>query len=97
MFADEQVPGDDQVHPLAVEARQGRPAEAALLLEEAVEETEPADRTDDGRRVHVDVAAAAHDLAVEAELLLDFSRQTGGSRKVVSNAAVVDPDVHRDL
>ena len=39
-------------------------------------------------------AAAADDLAVDAELFLDFSRQTGGSGKVVSNAAVVDSDVH---
>jgi hypothetical protein len=41
-----------------------------------------------------DAAAAADDLAVDAELFLDFSRQTGGSGEVVSNAAVVDSDVH---
>ena len=39
-------------------------------------------------------AAAAYELAVDAELFLDFSRQTGGSRKVVSNAAVIDSDLH---
>jgi len=41
-----------------------------------------------------DAAAAANELTVDTELFLDFSRQTGGSRKVVSNAAVVDPNVH---
>jgi hypothetical protein len=46
---------------------------------------------------HEDASAAAHDFAVDAELLLDLSRQTGGSGKVVSNAAVVDSDVHSRL
>jgi len=41
-----------------------------------------------------DPAAAANDLAFDAELFPDFSRQTGGSREVVSNAAVIDPNVH---
>ena len=41
-----------------------------------------------------DAAAAADELTVDSELFLDFSRQTGGSREVVSNAAVVDPNVH---
>lgn len=41
-----------------------------------------------------DAAAAANELAVEAQFLLDLSRQTGGSGKVVSNAAVVDSNVH---
>ena len=41
-----------------------------------------------------DPAAAAHDFAFNAELPLDLGRQTGGSRKVVSNAAVVDSNVH---
>jgi hypothetical protein len=40
-------------------------------------------------------AAAADDLAVDAELFLDLSRQTGGSGKVVSNAAVLDSDMHQ--
>jgi hypothetical protein len=43
---------------------------------------------------HEDAAASADELTVESELFLDFSRQTGGSREVVSNAAVVDPDMH---
>src|SRR5205807_3772836 len=41
-----------------------------------------------------DAAAAAHDLTVQAELFLQRGRQTGGSRKVVSNAAIVDANVH---
>lgn len=44
-----------------------------------------------------DPAAAAHDLAVDSELFLDLSRQTGGSGEVVSNAAVVDANVHVEL
>jgi hypothetical protein len=44
-----------------------------------------------------DAAASANDLAVDPELLLDLSRQTGGSGQVVSDAAVVDPDVHGSL
>ena len=41
-----------------------------------------------------DAAAAADELRLDAELFPDFSRQTGGSREVVSNAAVIDPYVH---
>jgi hypothetical protein len=41
-----------------------------------------------------DTAAAANELAVDTEVLLDLSRQTGGSGKVVSNAAIVDSNVH---
>jgi hypothetical protein len=41
-----------------------------------------------------DSAAAANDLAVDAELAFDLSRQTGGSGEVVSNPAVVDSYVH---
>ena len=41
-----------------------------------------------------DPAAAADDLAVDAEFAFDLSRQTGGSGKVISNAAVVDSNVH---
>lgn len=41
-----------------------------------------------------DAAGAADELGVHAQFLLDLSRQTGGSGKVVSNAAVVDPYVH---
>jgi hypothetical protein len=44
-----------------------------------------------------DAAAAADDLRVDAQLSLDLSRQTGGSGEVVSNAAVIDSDVHRNL
>src|SRR6266851_1474720 len=39
-------------------------------------------------------AAAAHELAVDSELFFDFSRQTGGSRKVVSNAAIINANIH---
>jgi hypothetical protein len=41
-----------------------------------------------------DAAAAADDLAVDAEFSFDLSRQTGGSGEVVSNPAVVDSYVH---
>ena len=41
-----------------------------------------------------DPAAAADDLAVDAEFAFYLSRQTGGSREVVSNAAVVDSNMH---
>jgi hypothetical protein len=41
-----------------------------------------------------DPAAAADDLAVNAEFSFDLSRQTGGSGEVVSNSAVVDSNVH---
>jgi hypothetical protein len=41
-----------------------------------------------------DSAAAADDFAVDPEFALDLSRQTGGSWEVVSNAAVVDSNMH---
>jgi hypothetical protein len=41
-----------------------------------------------------DAAAAADELRLEAELLPDLRRQTGGAREVVSDAAVVDAYVH---
>lgn len=41
-----------------------------------------------------DPSAAADKLAVDAEFPFDLSRQTGGSWKIVSNAAVVDSNVH---
>jgi len=41
-----------------------------------------------------DPSASADDLAVDPELPFDFSRQTGGSRQVVSNAAIVDSNMH---
>jgi hypothetical protein len=41
-----------------------------------------------------DAAGAAHELGLDAELLPDLGRQTGGPGKVVSNAAVVDSNVH---
>jgi hypothetical protein len=41
-----------------------------------------------------DSAAAADDLAVDAEFSFDLSRQTGGSGEIVSNPAVVDSNVH---
>ena len=41
-----------------------------------------------------DSSAAADDRGVDLEFLLDLSRQTGGSGKVVSNAAVFDRDLH---
>ena len=47
-----------------------------------------------------DAAAAADKLRLDTELLLDFSRQTGGPGEVVSAGAVLDGDVrqgHRDL
>src|SRR5260370_42078288 len=48
--------------------------------------------------MHIEAAAAAaHELAVDAELLLDFSRQTGGSGQVVSNAAIIDTNIHNVL
>lgn len=46
-------------------------------------------RTDDK-----DAAAAAHQFALDPERLLDLGRQTGSSRKVISNAAIVDTNVH---
>jgi hypothetical protein len=46
------------------------------------------------RRHDEDAAAAADDLAVDAEFSFDLSRQTGGSGEVVSNPAVVDSYVH---
>ena len=47
--------------------------------------------------VHMDVkdaAAALDHLRVDAKLLLDRFRQTGGRRKVVSLHAVLDTDLH---
>jgi hypothetical protein len=44
---------------------------------------------------HEDAAAAADQIAVIAKRLLDFGRQTGGPRKVVSNAAVIDSNAHQ--
>jgi hypothetical protein len=41
-----------------------------------------------------DSSATADDLAVDAEFSFDLSRQTGGSGEIVSNAAVVDSNVH---
>jgi hypothetical protein len=41
-----------------------------------------------------DAAAPTNDLGVDAQLFLDLSRQTGGSRKIVSDAAVIDSNVH---
>ena len=41
-----------------------------------------------------DAAAAADELGLEAGLLPDLGRQTGSPGKVVSNAAVVDSNVH---
>jgi hypothetical protein len=48
----------------------------------------PIDRHDE------DASAAADDLAVDRIFSFDLSRQTGGSGEVVSNAAVVDSNVH---
>jgi hypothetical protein len=42
-----------------------------------------------------DASAAADDRGVDVECLLDLSRQTGGSREIVSNAAVFNRDLHR--
>ena len=44
-----------------------------------------------------DAAAPAHKLAIEAEGLLDGCRQTGGTREVISNSAVVDSNGHDAL
>lgn len=41
-----------------------------------------------------DPAATAYQDRLESETLLDLSRQTGGSGKVVSNNAVFDLDLH---
>jgi hypothetical protein len=41
-----------------------------------------------------DSAAPADDLGIDPEGLFDLGRQTGGPWKVVSNAAVVDSDMH---
>jgi hypothetical protein len=44
---------------------------------------------------HVETpAASANDLTVDSELGLELGRQTGGPWEVVSNAAVIDADVH---
>ena len=42
-------------------------------------------------------AAAANQLGLDADFLLDRGRQTGGLREVVSGAAVRDGDVHRQI
>jgi len=42
-----------------------------------------------------DAAVRRHKLAVSPELVLQFVRQTGGTRFVVSLAAVLDPYFHR--
>ncbi len=41
-----------------------------------------------------DSAATPYQDRLESETLLDLSRQTGGSGKVVSNTAVFDLDLH---
>ena len=41
-----------------------------------------------------DAAASPDDLRFDAQFFFDLSRQTGGSGEVVSNAAVVDSNVH---
>ena len=41
-----------------------------------------------------DAALAADELGVDAETVLDFSRETRGGGLVVSNYAVRDADVH---
>ena len=46
-------------------------------------------------REHVeDASASADELRVCSELRLDLGRQTGGPGQVVSNAAVMDDDLH---
>jgi hypothetical protein len=45
-------------------------------------------------RDNEDSSAAADDFAVDPEFPFDLSRQTGGSWEVVSNAAVVDSNMH---
>jgi len=42
-----------------------------------------------------DASAAADELGLDAELLLDLSRQTGGAGIVVSARAVLDGDMGR--
>ncbi len=44
-----------------------------------------------------DPVAQTHEFRFDAERVPDCSRQTGGSRQVVSNAAVLDLHVHRVL
>ena len=41
-----------------------------------------------------DPTTPTQELRLEAELVLYFGRQTGSPRQVVSNAAVVNDDVH---
>jgi hypothetical protein len=41
-----------------------------------------------------DAAAAANELAVISQSLLDLGRQTGGPWEIVSDAAVIDSNVH---
>jgi hypothetical protein len=43
-----------------------------------------------------DASASADELRVFSELRLDLGRQTGGPGQVVSNAAVMDDDLHFD-
>ena len=48
-------------------------------------------------RKHIeDASAAADQLRIVPELCLDLGRQTGGPGKEVSDAAVVNDDVHFD-
>ena len=42
----------------------------------------------------VDATTAFDELCIDAQHFLDFCRQTGGSRKVVSCAAIFDCDFH---
>jgi len=72
--------GPQELHHLAI---LGEPPEALLREEELSVPPDfehPAFRLDQ--------------LRVDAERLLDFGRQTGGPRKVVSNAAVFDLECH---
>jgi hypothetical protein len=60
--------------------------EAALLF--LREDDLAVDRDDE------DTSAAADDFAVDPEFPFDLSRQTGGSWEIVSNAAIVDSNMH---
>ena len=44
-----------------------------------------------------DAAASADELTLDSQLLLERGGQTGRAGEVVSNAAVIDPDVHEVL
>jgi hypothetical protein len=77
----------------ALRAQSGQRFENLALGREAAffafrEDLLPVDRYDE------DASAAADDLAVDRIFSFDLSRQTGGSWEVVSNAAVVDSNVH---